>query len=695
MTLPESQFTDAYGSSISGALQQIAEPVARLAEQFTAHFYEALSSAAQTARVFERLSPAEFSSLQQRQARHLIMLLAPDLTGQGHQVEAERAGKAHALVGVDILWLIEAFSLYQQEIHQLLRPLVQEAEQRELLMRVLSRRILLDLEGQVASYRRIDVETALALSQIDQHVLTAANFPDLVRGVMETIGGLDGEVSVFFARADANGQLQIEASFGVAVERYQLAMEAGRVPKISTDPSQAAGQGPGGRAWRNGQIVISDAWALESDSAPWHAVGAELGFRSSAAVPLLDASGRSIALLSLYSAWPGYFSTMRISGFLNHVQKVLSHAIQQRSNATVVPLREQQGYRRLLEAHRVVMLYQPIISLRDGSLSKVEALARLRGDDGELISPQRFLPALGADELLQLFEQGLQQACADCRDFERQGLPTQLAINFPAEGLGDPRYEAVLFESLAGCGLGADRLQLEILETHDGDGQAGQRQAFIQSLRDAGIQMAQDDLGSGHSSLLRMDQYGFDEVKIDQGLVRGALRKPQRALEFILYLTRLAHAFKTPVTVEGLENAGMIEAAAILGADRGQGYGIARPMPASELPAWHRGHVYSVDPRNPCTALGAMAGYLLWDLQLAAITDWPNLVEEFAGTNCIVDQFIAANGLQGSDLDRLLRQNHALALSGPKSNVYQRTRTMVMEMLRDHWLADAERGPAI
>ncbi|MBW4047226.1 MAG: GAF domain-containing protein [Proteobacteria bacterium] len=152
--------------------------------------------------------------------------------------------------------------------------------------------------------RRVEVETALALSPIDQHVLGAANLADLIRGVMAAIGGLDSDVRGMFARADATGQLQIEASFGVAADRYHQAMEAGMIPKISIDPEASAGQGPGRRAWRSGQIVATDAWALEPGPVLWRSIGSPLGFRSSAAVPLLDASGRSIALL-VWSPTPG------------------------------------------------------------------------------------------------------------------------------------------------------------------------------------------------------------------------------------------------------------------------------------------------------------------------------------------------------------------------------------------------------
>ena len=692
MTQVDGNNADAYGESIAAALSPIKEPIARFSEQFVAAFYDALSSAAQTAELINRLSPSEFSTLRRHQVQHLIMLLDPALTGPAHVARAERVGRAHALVGVDILWVVEAFSLYQQQIHQILGPLVPASEQREHIMRVVSRRILLDLEGQVSSLRRVEVETALALSQIEQHARGAANLADLIRSVMATIGRLDGDVCGFFARADAGGQLQIEASFGVAADRYHQAMEAGRIPKISIDPAAGAGQGPGGRAWRSGQIVATDAWASASGPVPWRTLGAELGFRSSAAVPLLDAAGRSIALLSLYSAWPGYFSTIRVSSFLRHVQHVLGHGILQRNEASVIPLRDQQAYRQLLERQRVVMAYQPIVSLRDGRLLKLEALARLQGDDGTLIAPHGFLPAFGHAEFLQLLEQGLKQACADCQELERRGLRTKVAINFPAQGLGDSRYEAVLMGVLNACDLDINRLELEILETRDGDSHTELRQGFVQRLRERGVRFAQDDLGAGHSSLLRMDQYAFDEVKIDQGLVRGALHKPQRALEFIVYLVRLAHAFNTAVTVEGLENLGMIEAAAILGADQGQGYGIAKPMPAAEIMAWQRSYRYPVDPRNPRTALGAMAGYLLWDMQMAVLADRPGLAGDFQGARSIVEHFIATHQLGDRPLGKLLRAN---ALHNPSraegDAINAVTRLQVLEHLTAHWLDEIGR----
>lgn len=676
---------DTYGERAVQPLQKIHGAVHELSQRFASQFYDALSSAAEAAQILQRLTPGEFAELQSRQVRHLMTLLDPALTFQEHFVEAQKAGRAHALVGVDLCWLIEAYTMYQSDLQRFLEPLLHEPQQRELVMRVVGRRIMLDLQGQVSSYRRIEAQTVEASSSIDRLIQSAANLSDLIRGAMEAICSVDGEISAFFARVDASGELQIEDSYGATGQRYHQAMMSGAAPKISIDATRPEGQGPGGRGWRSGRIVVSDAWTIEGATRPWRGVGAELGFRAGAAVPLTDEEGRSIALLSLYSAWPGCFSTPRMSAFLADVQRALSHAVRRRTDAPVLPLRDRRHYRGLLAQGRVTMLYQPIVDLRDGSLRKVEALARLEDNEGGWITPDRFLPALGADELLQLLQLGLRQCCVDSERLERQGIEVTFAVNFPAEGIGDPRYEQVVLETLADGRLRPQRLQLEILESHEVNLHEEQRAAFLRRLHDAGVRVAEDDLGSGHSSLLRLDQYGFDEVKIDQALVRGALRRPQRALEFILYLTRLAHAFGMPLTVEGLENQGMIEAAAILGADLGQGYGIARPMPVEGVADWFQGFRHQVDAQRPRTALGALAAYLLWDMQRSAGSGTGTRGDAELASKRRIEHFIALRGLQESDLARLLAQDLD---EGGATNV--KVRTTVIDLFTGLWLLEVE-----
>jgi hypothetical protein len=186
-----------------------------------------------------------------------------------------------------------------------------------------------------------------------------------------------------------------------------------------------------------------------------------------------------------------------------------------------------------------------------------------------------------------------------------------------------------------------------------------------------------------------MGQYSFDEVKIDQGLVRSVLHKPQRALEFILYLTRLAHAFGTHVVVEGLEYLGMIEAAAILGADHGQGFGIGAPMPAADVAAWYGSYRFPVNPQNPRTALGAMAGYLLWDMQMAVMADCAGIAKTLPNPNQVVERFLTANALEESRLGHLLREPLPAGASIAENHSARQAR--VIEYLTEYWLEEMSR----
>ena len=648
-------FSRAYDAHASSALRRLDAVAGTIAGPLTDQFYDSLARWSPIAEVLARLTPDEFHRLKAQQVEYLTTLVSSGLTFPMHQIHARRAGRTHAIVGVDIQWLVEGLTIFQSGIERYLADL--PTEEREPIQRAVSHRILVDLHEQVAGYRQVGRDITAIMAEVDRLAMSALNLSDLVHEILGALQSLPGDISGYFARSDDEGVLQIEATFGAA-DRYLEAMLSGRIPHISIDATQQAGQGPSGRAWRSGYVVVSDAWKLEPDRAPWWPVGIELGFRSSAGIPLTDETGKTIAMIGLYSAFPGYFSTDSVTGFLTHLRHVLGQAVAERIHAPVISQSDRHEYRRLLERRHVILHYQPIIDLRSGTLAKVEALARMQGPSGEPILPARFLPALGDAELLKLFEQVVRQACRDGHNLERDGLVTRIAVNIPAQALGDARYLNVLFGAIAENQLAPQRLALEVLETHPGAGDAARHRLFIAQLREAGITIEQDDLGAGHSSLVRLDQYPFDAVKVDQALVSGSLRNPQRTLEFILYLTRLAHALETPVTVEGLENFGILEAAATLGADCGQGHAIAPPMVASSLHPWYKNYVYPVNPLTPRTALGAMAGYLLWDLDRA---------------NRVIEHFIDFNELHGSELDMLRRHETTTA-------------PQIIATLRNYWL---------
>jgi EAL domain-containing protein (putative c-di-GMP-specific phosphodiesterase class I) len=669
-----------YGATASHALQSLGEQTRARITDFVGSFYGSLMQFSDTQRILDRLTPESFKALQEKQAQHLTRLVDPNLEASEHRADAERLGRVHCLVGVDMLWLVESYGLYQQALHHLLQE--GDAEHRPKTQRILDRRLLLDLEAQSAGYRQIDAELSMALANIQQQGNLPRSAIDLYRGAIKALCSIDGVVAAFIGRVGLQGVLEIEAFDGPQAKPYLSAMQEGVIPPIRIiERAETATEGPSAHAWLSGQIRTSESYARDPTLEPWKLVGNSLGFRSSAAIPLVDETGQTFALVNMYSRWPGFFSASGRHAFLEYAQQSLSLFAQRHAHGQVIPYQQRRLYSDLVKAEKVQMHYQPIIDLKTGRLIKVEALARLVDDMGQIISPGVFLPALGASGLLRLFEIGVERVCAAHRSWEQAGLDIRVSLNLPPQGVGDVRYHDALFATIERCGTDPAFIEIEILESAESQDTA-LRDRFFQNLQLCGIKVVQDDLGSGHSSLLRMDSMPFDGVKIDQGLVlRASQKAPQRALEFIYHLTHLAHALKIPVTVEGLEHRGLIEASAILGADLGQGYGIARPMPAEQLVDWHQAFKYDVNPQMPRTPLGAMAGYLLWDRQLGALNHWPDLIEDFIRAPCMVQKFIDVAGGDERALQQLLDKNHALAIQGNSGKLYQRTRQELIMQL--------------
>lgn len=253
---------------------------------------------------------------------------------------------------------------------------------------------------------------------------------------------------------------------------------------------------------------------------------------------------------------------------------------------------ERQKCRAALRNGDMVMHYQPVIDLQSGRLIKAEALARLR-EGGGLLLPERFLPLFDDEDLFVLYRQGLHHVLNDAQRWAREGPAISLGLNFPPQGLRDPRYLEATVSALAATPLPNNcRLYLEMLETETLDLADPERlSSLFEPWLALGVRFAQDDLGAGYSSLLRLHRLPFEVVKIDQALVRLQAQCPDRGtirkvLAFIAALTHLAHVLGLRVCVEGLENPVLADAAAAIGADFGQGFSIAEPMPARALVSW-------------------------------------------------------------------------------------------------------------
>ncbi len=568
------------------------------------------------------LSEAEQVDLRGRQVAHLQLLLSDDAFSARMAAASRELGRVLALSGID---LDQHAAVAQAHLEALLRALSRHAPHldRRAAEVALGERCNQHLSSALLGYRDVDEAQHQVMLQVVDAVSRARTVADLARSLVEALSGLAGIQTCFFARADAQGRIVNEAGAGVTFDAFVDEVMRQGAPLVRTTADYPEGQGAMGRAWRSGLVERCDSYQTDPTVAPWRDLAARYGWRANASVPLSDSRGRTHALLSVHARWPGYFATPSRMAMLRQVKGAVERALgtlEERPTLAsgVSGYLERSSHRQLLAEHRVQMLFQPVVTLPAGGLVKLEALARLRGES-RLLAPAEFLPAFGDDDLYHLFDLGLRQSFEALMGWQTSGLTTGVSVNLPGTAADDPRYVRLVARLLAQYRLEPSRLTLELLETGAVKRGVLRERRALDEFKDLGVRLAQDDLGSGYSSLLRLRHFAFDDVKIDQSLVRGTELAPGAALHFITPINDIAHSLGLRVVIEGLEDAGLIEAAVQLGVDLGQGYGIARPMPASEVVSWARGHRLDVDPDVPRTPMGAVAAHVAWEHRMVAL----------------------------------------------------------------------------
>lgn len=604
--LPEPLPTfDAYDTQ-TGELMARAQPhFEATSAAFVEAFYASLATEEQTSVILSSLSPDELDGLKQHQRNHLAALVSPVATRADIERRARHAGRAHALVGVSSAWLTRSTTLYRQLLGEHLSRSTMAIRDRYRIAFAVESRLQDDMQAELNELQAV----MDAYLQILAHPLPApgALWTDVVDAELAMLAALPGIQAAEILRPSHDGVFQVEASAGPLADALRAILgTAGKQPSL--DMREPTGQGLVPAAWRSGQIQRTAGYALDDRTAPWHADLQALGVRSMLAVAVPGSPQNTVLVLGVQGAYANQFTAPWMRQFTAGLQQRWA-AVWQRCNpsaqAPAVSQEIAQVWREQLFAGGLELAMQPVIDLRTGSMVKVEALARLRLQGGDVVPPAAFLPLLGTAELDHLFRLALDQALAHLVRWHAHELMIDVAVNLPPSSLLDPDCPRWVEDALREHGVSPQRLTLELLETHSID--TAQQDESLERLTRLGVKLAMDDLGSGYSSLQRLSTVRFDTIKIDQGLLLHIRDNPVQTLSLISTIIQMGRDFEREVVVEGLEDADMIEAATLLGARLGQGYGLARPMPPEALLDWARTRAQS--PHGPAirSDLGALA----------------------------------------------------------------------------------------
>ena len=243
------------------------------------------------------------------------------------------------------------------------------------------------------------------------------------------------------------------------------------------------------------------------------------------------------------------------------------------------------------ELHRAIdqdefeLHYQPIVALDDRQLVAFEALVRWRSPRRGLLLPGDFLPTMARAGMQATLDRivlhaAIKQLAQWNADYGETAVP-RLHVNVSSERFVGEGLIGELDTLLEKSSVAPTQIELEITEgtlfefpDHVGE--------LLARLKAAGVRVALDDFGTGFSSLSYLQQYPVDALKIDRSFVNVATR----STAILRALVMLGDALGMDLVAEGIESEEELTLVRDLGCDYGQGFHIARPLPATDATRW-------------------------------------------------------------------------------------------------------------
>ncbi len=254
-----------------------------------------------------------------------------------------------------------------------------------------------------------------------------------------------------------------------------------------------------------------------------------------------------------------------------------SYVVYDRSYAQAQPKRRIEAQlRKAYATSEFVLQFQPVVNLRDRKISSVEALIRWRRDDGTLVPPIEFIPALETSGLIiDVGAWVIDEACRRAAAWRRDGKNVRVAVNISPRQLEVEGLVATTQRALVENALDPESLEVEITEgllMRD----TLQTKRTLRGLKDLGVRIAIDDFGTGYSSLAYLHRFAVDTLKIDRSFVNRIEEEKEGAV-ITSAIISLGHKLGLEVIAEGVETEGQLARLLDEGCDFGQGYYLGRP----------------------------------------------------------------------------------------------------------------------
>lgn len=254
-----------------------------------------------------------------------------------------------------------------------------------------------------------------------------------------------------------------------------------------------------------------------------------------------------------------------------------------RGRAQFVP--SPQDLRMGIANGEIEVLFQPKIDVQTLELVSVEALARWSHPEHGPIGAEVFVRVAERHNLIgPLTDAVVRQAFLGAAACNTMGLTLRVSINISGASLANLSLPDHLHRTAAAHGLSPSQVIVEITESWIAQNPIDALD-ILTRMRMKGFELAIDDYGTGYSSVLRLKQVPFSELKLDKSLIRGAAADEVSRV-IVSSSIELGQKLGMRVVAEGVDNQDDWDLISDLGCDQGQGFFIARPLAFDALPDW-------------------------------------------------------------------------------------------------------------
>jgi diguanylate cyclase (GGDEF)-like protein len=323
------------------------------------------------------------------------------------------------------------------------------------------------------------------------------------------------------------------------------------------------------RATRDTESVAEHV--LQSMAAPFSIAGNEHFLNASIGIALYPEDGKSAEELLRNADTAMYRAKEGGRGRFVYFEERMNVAAVARVNL-------ERDLRRAIDRNEFSLRYQPLLDLRTGRVSGVEALLRWDSPDHGERQPTEFIALAEETGLIEpIGEWALREACRQYVTWQDEGvLLPHLAVNVSARQFRQKEFVAKVQSIVRETGIAPQCLELEITESlliDANNGVAG----MLDEIHALGIGLGLDDFGTGYSSLAYLKRFPVRTVKIDRTFVTD-LSAAGDSGAIASAIIAMAHALQRRVVAEGVETERQAAILARLGCDHIQGYYYSRPL---------------------------------------------------------------------------------------------------------------------